>query len=181
MMAEAEAFLKQCYAERGLMSVFSERFTEVRQAIEQTGTYEQTFDELAYGAKLAWRNSNRCIGRNFWQNLNIRDMRHLETEAEMFQSILEHIKFATNKGDLRATITIFKPDGRRIWSSQYFRYAGYRQPDGSILGDPGNVEFTEQAMQLGWRGAGTRFDYLPIILQLPGREPQWFEIPPELI
>lgn len=181
VLSEAEAFLKQCYGEQGLLSVFSERWQEVQQAIEQTGTYEHTFDELAYGAKLAWRNSNRCIGRNFWQNLNLRDMRHLETEAEMFQAILDHIKFATNKGDLRATITIFKPDGRRIWNSQYFRYAGYRQADGTTVGDSANVGFTEQAIKLGWQGAGTQFDYLPIILQLPDRDPQWFEIPPDLI
>ena len=31
----------------------------------------------------------------------------------------------------------------RIWNSQFVRYAGYKQPDGSILGDPANVEFTE--------------------------------------
>jgi nitric-oxide synthase len=182
VLLEAEAFLKQCYIERGLSEVFIPRWQEVKDAIARTGTYEHTFDELAYGAKLAWRNSSRCVGRNFWQNLNLRDMRHLETEAEMFQAILEHIKLATNGGDLRAVITVFKPDGRRVWSPQYFRYAGYRQSDGSILGDPANVELTDVALSLGWKGGpGTRFDYLPIILQLPGKEPQWFELPPELI
>lgn len=182
VMSEAEAFLKQCYIERGLPQVFLERWQEVRQSIESTGTYEHTYDELSYGSKLAWRNSNRCLGRNFWQNLNVRDMRHLETPEQMFDAILDHIKIATNNGDLRATITIFKPDGRRIWNPQYFRYAGYRQPDGSILGDPDNVELTNEALKLGWsKETKTRFDYLPIIIQLPESEPQWFEIPPELI
>lgn len=48
----------------------------------------------------------------------------------------------------RSAITIFPPrtDGKhdyRIWNAQFIRYAGYRQPDGSIVGDPMNIEFTE--------------------------------------
>lgn len=182
VVAEAEAFLKQCYLEQGLNAVFLPRWQEVKAALDSTGTYEHTYDELAYGARLAWRNSSRCVGRYFWQNLQLRDMRHLETEEQMFDAILEHIKYATNNGDLRATISIFKPDGRRLWNPQLIRYAGYRQADGTILGDPANVELTEQAFQLGWPGPSqrTRFDLLPLIIQLPGKEPRWFEIPPEL-
>lgn len=30
-----------------------------------------------------------------------------------------------------------------MWNAQLVRYAGYKMPDGSILGDPANVEFTE--------------------------------------
>uniref|UniRef100_A0A493T210 nitric-oxide synthase (NADPH) n=1 Tax=Anas platyrhynchos platyrhynchos TaxID=8840 RepID=A0A493T210_ANAPP len=45
-------------------------------------------------------------------------------------------------------ITIFpqRTDSKhdfRIWNAQLIRYAGYKQPDGSILGDPANVELTE--------------------------------------
>ena len=48
----------------------------------------------------------------------------------------------------RSTITVFAPrkEGRgdfRVWNAQLIRYAGYRQPDGSIIGDPANVAFTE--------------------------------------
>ena len=78
---EAQAYLKQCYLERGLPEVFLPRWREVEQEIAATGTYEHTLDELSYGARLAWRNSSRCVGRYFWQSLQIRDMRHLETEA----------------------------------------------------------------------------------------------------
>lgn len=35
----------------------------------------------------------------------------------------------------------------RIWNSQLIRYAGYRQPDGSVLGDPANVDITEVGAQ----------------------------------
>ena len=48
----------------------------------------------------------------------------------------------------RSTITVFSPrmkpnDDFRVWNSQLVRYAGYKQNDGSVLGDPANVEFTE--------------------------------------
>ncbi len=180
---EAEAYLKQCYVERGLPEVFLPRWREVETAIAKTGTYEHTLDELSYGARLAWRNSSRCVGRYFWQSLQIRDLRHLETEEEMFAALVDHIKIATNNGDLRALMTAFKPDGRRLWNSQLLRYAGYRQEDGTVLGDPANLEFTEQAIKLGWQPPANRtaFDYLPLVIQLPGKEPKWFEIPPEII
>ena len=179
---EAEVFLKQCYLERGLPEVFLPRWQEVNELIKKTGTYEHTLDELTYGGRLAWRNSSRCVGRYFWQSLHVRDMRHLETEAEMFDAIVEHIKLATNNGDIRAMMTVFKPDGRRLWNSQLLRYAGYCQPNGTILGDPANVELTEQALKLGWsKDNRTAFDYLPIIIQLPGKEPHLWEIPPEII
>lgn len=42
-----------------------------------------------------------------------------------------------------------------MWNSQLIRYAGYKQPDGSILGDPANVEFTE---------VGALFRLLAVIL-----------------
>lgn len=73
---EAEVFLKQCYLEQGLAELFPPRWQFVKDSIERTGTYEPTYDELAYGAKLAWRNSNRCVGRYFWHCLQLLDQRH---------------------------------------------------------------------------------------------------------
>ena len=80
-------------------------------------------------------------------------------------------------------MTAFKPDGRRLWNYQLLSYAGYQLADGSILGDPSNIEFTEKALELGWRSPEnrTQFDYLPLVIQLPGKEPKWFDIPPEII
>lgn len=48
----------------------------------------------------------------------------------------------------RSAITIFpqKTDGKhdyRVWNQQLISYAGYRNDNGTILGDAGNVEFTE--------------------------------------
>lgn len=47
------------------------RWKQVRQSIESTGHYQLTETELIYGAKLAWRNSSRCIGRIQWSKLQV--------------------------------------------------------------------------------------------------------------
>lgn len=47
------------------------RWAEVRAAIEKSGTYDLTEIELNYGAKLAWRNAPRCIGRGQWSKLQV--------------------------------------------------------------------------------------------------------------
>jgi nitric-oxide synthase, bacterial len=183
VLLEAEAFLGQMYQERGLGAVFAERLSEVRDEVNRTGTYTHTLDELTFGARLAWRNATRCIGRFFWNHLVVRDMRHLEAEEEIFAAIVDHLRLATNGGDLISTMTVFRPGPPdiRIYNTQLLRYAGYRQADGSVLGDPANLELTHQAMELGWRGRGTRFDILPIIIRVGDRPARWFEIPEDAI
>uniref|UniRef100_A0A663LZR2 nitric-oxide synthase (NADPH) n=1 Tax=Athene cunicularia TaxID=194338 RepID=A0A663LZR2_ATHCN len=86
----------------------------------------------------------------------------------------------------RSAITIFpqRTDSKhdfRIWNAQLIRYAGYKQPDGTILGDPANVELTEICIQQGWKAPHGRFDILPLLLQANGNDPELFEIPPELV
>lgn len=179
LLREAELVLTQLYEERGMGEALKPRLEQVRQEILSTGTYRHTIDELTYGARLAWRNSSRCIGRFFWEGLQVRDMRHLTTEEEIFEAILEHMRVATNGGDLLSVLTVFRPDEPiiRLYNSQLIRYAGYRQADGSFIGDPANAEVTEKALELGWRGEGTPFDILPIIIQIGTGEPKWFPLP----
>jgi nitric-oxide synthase len=187
LLLEARAYQHLYYEECGTFEAYSQRLTRVRHAIERTGTYWHTYEELAYGARVAWRNNTRCIGRLHWKSLNVRDMRHLETEEEIFAALVEHIRLATNGGKIRSTITIFAPaalgqPGIRIWNPQLIRYAGYRRPDGSILGDPLHAELTKLALDLGWQGGGgTPFDILPIIIQLPHRHPKLFELPRDVV
>ncbi|KAL0174608.1 hypothetical protein M9458_030576, partial [Cirrhinus mrigala] len=45
------------------------RLEEVAKEIEATGSYQLTTKELEFGAKQAWRNAPRCIGRIQWANL----------------------------------------------------------------------------------------------------------------
>jgi nitric oxide synthase oxygenase domain/subunit len=39
-------------------------------------------------------------------------------------------------------------DDYRVWNSQLVSFAGYLQPDGSIIGDPGRVQFTRVCLYL---------------------------------
>ncbi|MEH2279707.1 MAG: nitric oxide synthase oxygenase [Nostoc sp.] len=82
---------------------------EVYQEYRRSQTYWQTPAELAYGAKVAWRNSTNCISRIFWQFLNVRDLRHLTTAEEVFAALVEYIELATNNGNIRPHISIFAP------------------------------------------------------------------------
>lgn len=65
------------------------------------GFTSRRFDD-EQGECPVWRNSSRCVARYFWQSLQVRDLRHLETEEQMFKAIAEQIKLATNNGELRA-------------------------------------------------------------------------------
>jgi len=187
MLEQARAMLQDYYRESRALAAFDARWRQVEDEFNRTGTYVQTYEELVYGAQVAWRNSVKCVGRLFWQGLAVRDFRHVDTETEMFDAIFEHIGIAFNGGNLRPLMTAFQPADSsghkpRIWNSQLFRYAGYPSGDGSILGDPVNVEFTKIVMDLGWRPPSQRtaFDLLPIVLSAGGRPPQWREIPEPL-
>ncbi|XP_030075624.1 nitric oxide synthase 1 [Microcaecilia unicolor] len=184
----AKDFIDQYYSsiKRFDSKAYKERLEEVTKEIETTGTYQLKDTELIYGAKHAWRNASRCVGRIQWSKLQVFDARDCTTAHGMFNYICNHIKYATNKGNLRSAITIFpqRTDGKqdfRIWNAQLIRYAGYKQSDGSILGDPANVELTEICIQQGWKAPRGRFDVLPLVLQAGGNDPELFEIPPELI
>ena len=186
-LLEASDYLHLFYREKLLPeSQLQERLGEVFREDRRSRTYWHTEEELAFGAKVAWRNSSNCIGRIFWESLIVRDLRHLTTAAEIFAAIVEHIQQATNGGNIRSIISIFAPDvpgqpGIRIWNPLLIRYAGYRQSDGSIVGDPAQVELTEICQQMGWVGLGTPFDVLPLIIQMPGQQPQWFELPKSVV
>ncbi|XP_067222547.1 nitric oxide synthase 2b, inducible [Chanodichthys erythropterus] len=162
------------------------RLEEVTKEIDATGSYQLTTKELEFGAKQAWRNAPRCIGRIQWANLQLFDARNCRTAEDMFQMLCDHIQFATNGGNLRSAITVFpqRTDVQydfRVWNSQLIRYAGYKMTDGTIIGDPGSVDFTEMCIQLGWTPKYGLFDVLPLVLQANGEDPQVFEIPQHLI
>lgn len=176
-LQEAVNFLQLYKEEQGLSDEwFNDRIADIR----AKNDYYPTTEELTYGAKVAWRNSNRCIGRLFWQSLQVFDERELEDEFEIFQALLRHIQYATNGGKIRSTITVFKEDVVRIWNYQLIRYAGYETEYG-IIGDPDSVRFTNLCKQLGWHGEGTPFDVLPLVIQVGDKKPRVFEIPKEYV
>ncbi len=178
MLNEAIDFIKMYYLENKLPTdQLERRLKYIKQDIKKFGVYTHTTDELAYGAKIAWRNSNKCIGRLFWQTLQVKDQRGINDEKIIFEKLLEHIEFATNNGKIRPTISIFESQKVRIWNHQLIRYAGYEQDDGSVIGDSSSIDFTKECIKLGWQGKGGQFDVLPIVIQVENRKPQLFEIP----
>jgi nitric-oxide synthase len=147
------------------------RIAAVRTEIAETGTYRHTTQELVFGARVAWRNANRCIGRLYWRSLRVRDLREVRDAHDVAEASAGHLREATRGGRIRALISVFAPDGPgrpgpRIWNEQLVRYAGYPRPDGTVTGDPRNAGLTGLALRLGWPGGpGTPFDVLPLLVQ----------------
>lgn len=173
--AEAVEFVELFHAENPDAGPAAPRVGWVRSEIELTGTYQHTSAELAFGARVAWRNSARCIGRLYWRGMKVRDLRAVRSPAEIADRCAEHLRIAHNGGRVRPVITVFAPDapgrpGPRIWNEQLIRYAGYRRPDGTVLGDPRYAGFTEAVTRMGWRPPPTpsAFDPLPLAVSADG-------------
>ena len=185
--AEAEAFLVLYHSENPKAGALEPRLREVLESIDLTGTYQHTLEELTFGARVAWRNNSRCIGRLYWRSLRIRDRRHVHTADGVATEAVQHLREATNRGQIRPTITVLAPDtperpGPQIWNEQLIRYAGYRRADGGVDGDPRYVAFTEAVQRMGWHGGpGTPFDLLPLVVQAAGEEPALFELPADAV
>ncbi|XP_067008227.1 nitric oxide synthase, salivary gland [Anabrus simplex] len=188
LLRHAKDFLDQYFTSirRFNSPAHAARWEQVQKSVNASGTYELSETELVYGAKLAWRNSVRCIGRIQWSKLQVFDCRQVTTTSGMFEALCNHIKYSTNKGNIRSAITVFpqRTDGKhdfKVWNPQLLSYAGYKNPDGTITGDPGMVEFTEVCLKLGWKSPRTSWDILPLVLQANGHDPDYFDIPPELV
>ncbi|MEK5078926.1 nitric oxide synthase oxygenase [Solibacillus sp. FSL W7-1436] len=156
----------------------TEEWLKKRLEEAQLPDFTLTSDELTHGARVAWRNSNKCIGRLFWNSLTVFDERHLLSEQDIYKALINHIDFATNNGKIRPAITLFEPERVRIWNHQLIRYAGYETDDG-IIGDSDSLEFTKICERLSWEGARTNYDVLPLVIQVEDREPMIFDIPKE--
>jgi len=166
---------------------FERRWNEIQEEVKATGTYTHSYEELAYGAQLAWRNASKCIARIQWNNMVVRDRRDVTEPDAMYQELLEHLRIGTNGGNIQITMTVFRPKlpkerwGPRVWNSQLVRYAAYEQEDGTILGDPANLGLTKAIIKQGWQPPQPRtpYDVLPIVIEVPGMEPKMYELPPE--
>lgn len=182
LLQEATAFINASYHELGKSDFeIQQRLAEIKNDITQTSTYTHTSEELEHGARMAWRNSNRCIGRLFWNGLHINDERQSMDAEEVLKKLLRHIEQATNGGKIKPMITIFSPDNNiRIWNHQLLRYAGYETEHG-IIGDPASVRFTSVCKTLGWEGKGTAFDILPLVVQVGDQPPVLQEIPADIV
>lgn len=186
IQSEAKDFLQQFYLENNKVN-FEQRWSEVTSEIKASGTYSHTYDELNYGAKLAWRNSNRCIGRLFWKTLKVMDCRQIQEENHFIKALHEHIKIADGINKIRSTISIFAPQNPNQLSSTFsiknytlIMYAGYEK-NGEIIGDPANLEFTNYCQSLGWKGKGSHFDILPVVYSVNGSSDKFHQLPSSII
>nr|WP_308258054.1 nitric oxide synthase oxygenase [Pseudonocardia lacus] len=184
--AEAEEFFTQLHAETG--RPVRRRLHEVLTEIDRTGTYTHTPDELVYGARVAWRNAARCIGRLYWNSLRVRDRRHVHAPADVAEECIAHLREAGRGGRIRSTLTVFAPrtpehSGPRIHNEQLVRYAGHRLDDGGVRGDGRNAALTDRAVALGWPRPDPpgRFDVLPLVVSADGGEPELFELPADAV
>lgn len=184
---EAEAFLRLFHNEHPEQPTsLRARLREVQSQIARTGSYRHTAAELTFGAQVAWRNSSRCIGRLYWQSLQVNDRREVRDPGSIHHHLTEHLRQATNSGRIRPVISIFgqavpRRPYARVWNEQLIRYAGYPSANGSALGDPRVLEFTAAVQRLGWTGRGTPFDVLPLVIDVPDHKPQLFDLPQDAV
>lgn len=179
---QAVQFLREFHAEQRPGRSPAPRIADVEQTVESTGTWTMNTDELRFAALVAWRNAERCVGRLYWKGLHLRDCRHVTEPDAIADALFEHLRFAFNGGDLRPAISIFAPDtpaqrGPRLWNPQLLRYAGVRLRSGKQIGDPAQNALTQRIRALGWEPAGTDFDLLPLVVDVPGQAPRLYEIP----
>ncbi|WP_326820965.1 nitric oxide synthase oxygenase [Streptosporangium sp. NBC_01756] len=186
-IAAVADFFQLFYRENPAAGPMEARLREVQVEIYQTGTYTHTPEELAFGARVAWRNSSRCIGRLYWHSLQVRDRRWVNTAEGVAVECVNHLREAAPNRRIRPTITVFAPDrpgrpGPRIWNEQLIRYAGYAMDDGSVVGDPRYVDFTTMVRKLGWPGGpGTPFDVLPLLVSMGDGPPLMATVPGDAV
>jgi len=185
---EAVQFVREFARETALPDAARRRReTDVVRALRRDGQYDHTPDELAVGARLAWRNHARCIGRLWWKSLEVVDCRQITDPAHLAGHMFEHMKAAGGDGRIRSRISIFAParpgqSPTTIESSQILQYAGYLMPEGAIVGDRKNIEFTRTVMSLGWVPPEPRgqFDLLPLLIRGEDGRRYIFDIPADI-
>jgi nitric-oxide synthase len=182
---EAEDFLRRCYAENPRLGPVEPRLAIVRAQVAATGSYAHTTEELAHGARMAWRNASRCIGRLYWRSLVVLDRRRARTADEIYSLLVQHLQTA-GEGAIRPVISVFAPaqPGQpfaRVWNEQLIRYAGYRTEGGDTVGDVRQIGLTDAVRGFGWQGKGEAFDVLPLVIETPAEGIRMYELPERAI
>jgi nitric-oxide synthase len=185
-LAEAEAFIRLCHQENPRLGPAEPRLAQIGRAVARSGSYTHTPAELRFGARVAWRNSSRCVGRLYWNSLVVHDRRKVTAAADIADALVKHLRTAGGDGAIRPVMSVFAPvrPGRgyaRLWNEQLIRYAGYVSAEGESVGDPRYREFTDAVTRLGWRGKGEQFDVLPLVVETPEEGPRLFDLPEDAV
>jgi len=166
LFQKASAFLQLLHEELELGNPDS-RLNIISEEINRTGTYMHLPHELEHGARMAWRNSNRCIGRLYWKSLIVRDHRGTHNTEDAISALSDHLREATNQGKILPMISIFPPTAPngiaplRIWNKHLIRYAD----------DPDQRSFKKICEELGWKFNDTHFELMPLVIQANGSTP----------
>jgi nitric-oxide synthase len=185
---EARAFLDAFHDATGAGKAARQaRWSEVRRGLSRHGHYDHTPEELAFGARLAWRNNGRCIGRLLWESLDVVDCRHVTEVEAIAGRVFSHLGEAQGDGRIRSMISIFaQVRGGELpaWieSGQAIQYAAYLGPDGQVIGDRQNLEATRIATSLGWQPPAVpeEFHRLPLLLRDRKDRRHQFDLPAQL-
>lgn len=153
------AFLRQYHTEQLPMTDPEPRIGQALREVAVTGTYRHTPQELEWACRVAWRNSDRCVGRAGWASLAVRDRRAVRTAAGIAAETIAHVRWSTNGGRIRPAMTVFGAAypgtaGPRFVGEQVFRYAD----------DPMNLGHRAAALATGWRSSGDRWELLPLLV-----------------
>jgi nitric-oxide synthase, bacterial len=180
-LAAAEDFLRRYHRVRPQAGEIATRVAQVRAEVAATGTYRHTKAELAYGARMAVRESGWCPRTVGWRDVLVRDLREVRAPAAVATECLKHLSMAAGNGVVTPVVTVFAQDAARIRNDHLVRYAGYQEQSG-VLGDRRYVDFTAGVTKLGWRPPAKRtaFDLLPLVVE-DGGKPLLFPIPRESV
>jgi nitric-oxide synthase len=183
--ARAEDFIRMFHDAHPAAGPVGARLAEVRTRLAETGSYRHTPAELAYGARVALRDSGWCASGVPWRRLKVRDLRGLRNAAAVAAECFGHLRVAAAGPEITPLITVFAPDaprapGPRIWNDQLIRYAGHRAAE-QVLGDRRYTGFTTAVTDLGWQPPPRpgRFDPLPLVVETAHEGPRVFELPPD--
>ncbi|KAL9606791.1 MAG: hypothetical protein Q9204_009450, partial [Flavoplaca sp. TL-2023a] len=151
------------------------------------GIWHQTFAELEFGLRRAWRNARKCIMRSHSDELKLCDLRGITSSADMAKELIISMSEAFNNGNVIPTVFVFPPRqidsrGPMVWNHQVLELAGYEMDNGTILGDPNSTALTKAIIELGWTPPSPkgRWDLLPLVVMADGDVPSMIEIPSEL-
>ncbi|HWC80214.1 MAG TPA: nitric oxide synthase oxygenase [Pseudonocardiaceae bacterium] len=182
----AEDFVRMFHDAHPEAGPLGPRLAQVRAELDETGSYRHTGEELAYGARVALRDSGWCTSGVPWRQLKVRDLRGLRNAAAVAAECVSHLRQAIGSGPIRPLVSVFAADapdapGPVIWNDQLIRYAGYRVPDGT-LGDRRYVGLTDTVRRMGWKQPSPRgrFDRLPLVVETAHEGPKLFPLPAEV-